>query len=372
MTSTNTRTVGVEEEFLLVDEAGRLTAAAAAVIDTAPPELRDGPADVPGGGLEHELMLEQIETGTLPCTDLATLDAEIRAGRARANDAAAPHGARIAALGTSPVHVRGTRVSSRRYDRAAAQFGLTADEQLTSGCHVHIGVGSRAEGVGVLDRIGPWLAPLLAISANSPFWQGADTSYASYRAQVWSRWPTAGPVRAFGSVDAYDDAVARLLETGTILDVGQIYFDARLSATYPTVEIRVADVCLAPATATLVAALARALVETAAREHADGTPLPDLHPEVLRVAAWRASRSGLADDLVDPTTWRQASAHDVVRNLVEHVRPALADAGDLDAVTELLGGLWARGGGARRQRAWFAESDDVLDVTRRAADATVD
>ena len=368
---TNLRTVGVEEEFLLVDETGHPTAVAAAVLETAPPELREGPAHVPGGGLEHELMLEQIETGTVPCTDLTALDAEIRAGRARANEASAPHGARIAAVGTSPVHVLGTRVPSRRYERAAAQFGLTADEQLTSGCHVHVGVTSRAEGVAVLDRIGPWLAPLLAISANSPFWQGVDTSYESYRAQVWSRWPTAGPVRTFGSVDAYDDAVARLLATGTILDTGMIYFDARLSARYPTVEIRVADVCLAPATATLVAALARALVETAAREHAAGQPLPELHPEVLRAAAWRASRSGLADELVAPATWRHASAHDVVGSLVDHVRPALADAGDLDAVTEMLGGLWSRGGGARRQRAWFAESGDVLDVMRRAADATV-
>ncbi|QIK83405.1 glutamate--cysteine ligase [Sanguibacter sp. HDW7] len=365
------RTVGVEEEFLLVDEQGHPTAVAGAVLDAAPREVREGPDDVPGGGLEHELMLEQIETGTPPCPDLATLDAEIRAGRVRANEASAALGARIAAVGTSPVHVLGTRVPSRRYDRAAAQFGLTADEQLTSGCHVHVGVASRAEGVAVLDRIGPWLAPLLAISANSPFWQGVDTSYASYRAQVWSRWPTAGPVRTFGSVAAYDDAVARLLTTGTILDVGMIYFDARLSARYPTVEIRVADVCLAPATATLVAALARALVETAAREHADGLVPTALHPEVLRAAAWRASRSGLGDVLVDPATWAEASAHDVVGSLVEHVRPALEDAGDLDAVTELLGGLWARGGGARRQRAWFAESGDVLDVSRRAADATL-
>lgn len=365
------RSMGVEEEFLLVDDSGTPAAVAADVLGSAPPELRDGRPGVPGGGLEHEFMLEQLETGTPPCTDLATLETEIRAGRRRAADAAAPHGAQVVAVGTSPVPVAGTRAPARRYARAAAQFGLTADEQLTSGCHVHVSVADDVEGVAVLDRIAPWLAPLLAMSANSPFWQGTDTAYASFRAQVWSRWPTAGPVRAFGSPEGYRAAVDRLLGTGTILDEAMIYFDARLSARYPTVEIRVADVCLSAGTATLVAALARGLVETAAREHAEGRPAPELHPEVLRTAAWRASRSGLDDTLVDPVTWKAASAHDVVGRLVEHVRPALVDAGDHDAVTELLGRLWAWGGGARRQRAWFAETGDAHAVARLAAEATL-
>ena len=130
---------------------------------------------------------------------------------------------------------------------------------------MHVGVASDAEGVAVLDRIGPWLAPLLALSANSPYWMGDDSGYASFRSQVWSRWPTAGPTRLFGTPEAYHAAVQGLVATGTILDQGMVYFDARLSARYPTVEIRVADVCLSADTATLLAALARGLVETAAR-----------------------------------------------------------------------------------------------------------
>ena len=374
------RTMGVEEEFLLIGPDGVPTAVAAEVIETTDtPDPGEGGLgasggsrhDTPGGELELELMEEQLETGTHPCADLSDLAHEIRDGRIRANKAAEQRDARIVALGTSPVPVAPTTVGKLRYLKARAEFGLTAREQLTGGCHVHVAVSSDAEGVAVLDRIGPWLAPLLALSANSPYWQGEDSGYASFRSQVWSRWPTAGPAPSFGTPEAYHATVQALVDTGTILDTAMIYFDARLSASYPTVEIRVADVCLDADTATLLAALARGLVETAAREATAGVAAPMLHPEILRTASWRAGRSGISGDLVSPLTWKPASAHDVVGQLVAHVREALVDAGDLDAVTELLGRLWSNGGGAGRQRAWFAGSGDLRAVVERAAEATL-
>ena len=360
--TTTRRTVGVEEELMLVGHDGAPIARARDVLGTAEPD--DGP-------LEHEFMEEQIETATPPRSTLEDVAAAIREGRAGAQAAAERHDARIAALGTSPLAFAGTTVGKLRYLQARAEFGLTAREQLTSGCHVHVSVADDAEGVAVLDRIGPWLAPLLALSANSPYWMGDDSGYASFRSQVWSRWPTAGPTRLFGSPEAYHAAVAGLVATGTILDQGMVYFDARLSAKYPTVEIRVADVCLSADTATLLAALARGLVETAAR--AADEPPPTVPVEILRTALWRAGRSGLSGGLVDPRTWRPAPAHDVVGALVDHVRDVLVDLGDLDTVTELLGGLWARGNGASRQHAWAAQSGGNLGaVALRAADATLE
>jgi carboxylate-amine ligase len=346
---------------MLIGHDGAPIPRARAVLDSAEPA--DGP-------LEHELMEEQIETATPPHSTLEEIAAAIREGRAGAQTAADRHDARIAALGTSPLALAGTTVGKLRYLLARAEFGLTAREQLTSGCHVHVAVADDAEGVAVLDRIGPWLAPLLALSSNSPYWMGDDSGYASFRSQVWSRWHTAGPTRTFGTPEAYHAAVGGLVATGTILDEGMVYFDARLSARYPTVEIRVADVCLSADTATLLAALARGLVETAART-AD-TPAPDVPVEILRTALWRAGRSGLGGDLLDPRTWRPAPAHDVVGALVDHVRDALADMGDLDTVTELRGGLWSGGDAATRQRSWAAEADgDLGAVARRAADVTL-
>lgn len=280
-------------------------------------------------------------------------------------------GARVVALATSPLPVRSTVTPRLRYRAMTEAFGLTAREQLTGGCHVHVAVADDEEAVAVLDRIGPWLAPLLALSANSPFWQGEDSGYASFRSQVWSRWPSAGPAPHFGSAAAYRDAVRGLVESGTVLDAGMIYFDARPSARYPTLEVRIADVCLDADTATLLGALARALVETAAREASGGLAAPRVPPHLLRAAAWRAGRSGLDGDLVSPTTWQPAASHDVVGEVVAHVREALVDAGDLDAVTELLGRLWAGGTGAAVQRAWWAASGDLGDVVDRAAQRTL-
>ena len=147
----------------------------------------------------------------------------------------------------------------------ARAFGLTAQEQLTCGCHVHVQVESDEEGVAVLDRIQPWLATLLALSANSPFWQGVDSSYASFRYQAWGRWPCSGPTEWFGSAEASHETVGQMVRTGTLLDTGMVYFDARLSQHYPTLEVRIADVCLRHEDAVLIAALVRALVETEAR-----------------------------------------------------------------------------------------------------------
>ena len=142
----------------------------------------------------------------------------------------------------------------------------------TPGCHVHVSISSPDEGVAVLDRIRPWLPVLLALSANSPFWQGRDSAYASFRYQAWTRWPSAGPTDAFGTVEVYRQTVQQMVRTGTLLDTGMVYFDARLSDHYPTIEIRISDVCLYADDAALIAALARALVETEARLPAERPP----------------------------------------------------------------------------------------------------
>jgi len=357
------RSVGVEEEFLLVDpRTGRPVAVSGAVLSGTP-----GPTeDEDGAGLTGELQREQLETGTTPCGGLDELGSELRKVRSQASTAAAGAGAALAAVGTSPLPVEPTLSPSRRYAEIGRRFGLTAYEQLTCGCHVHVDIASAAEGVGVLDRIRPWLAPLLAISANSPFWQGEDSGYASFRNQVWTRWPSAGCYERFGTPEDYRAFVDTTLATDTVVDEGMLYLDARLSATHPTVEVRVADVCRDPDDAVLVAALIRGLVETAAAQWAAGVQPDPVRTDVLRLAAWRAARSGPSDTLLHPLTWRPAPASEVLSALVEHVRPALEEAGDLTTVQELLAAVLARGPGSVRQRAVFARTGDLAEVIRDA------
>ena len=372
------RTVGVEEELLLVEpETGQPRAVAGTVLEAVRRAAADsGPGRSAGAGpaaeaLDFELQLQQLETNTRPCCGLDDLGRELRRCRADAAEAAARAGVQVAALATSPVPVEPELVGKSRYLEMARAFGLTAYEQLTCGCHVHVGVSSDEEGVAVLDRIGPWLAVLLALSANSPFWQGRDSAYASFRYQVQDRWPSAGPTDVFGSAAAYRETVAQMVGTGTLLDTAMVYFDARLSQRYPTLEIRIADVCLRADDAVLIAALARALVETEARRWRQGTAPLHRRGELLRLAAWRASRSGLSDVLLSPLTGLPGQAADIVDTLLGHVSGALAEAGDTAPVRELLAALLARGNGAAFQRNAYQQTQDLPQVVQSAAVATM-
>ncbi|MFE9723936.1 glutamate--cysteine ligase [Streptomyces sp. NPDC005794] len=359
------RTVGVEEELLLVDtESGAPQALSTAVLALA--ERRSEGDSV----FESELHDQQLEFATEPRGVMADLAEEIVRRRAEAARSAAQAGAAVAALATSPVPVSPSIGEGERYRWLARRFGLTAQEQLTCGCHVHVSVESDEEGVAVLDRVRPWLPVLLALSANSPFWQGRDTSYDSYRSRVWGRWPSAGPVELFGSAGRYRERIRALIATGVLRDEGMIYFDARLSHRYPTVEVRVADVCLDPADTVLLATLARGLVETAARAWRSGEPPDPVEVSVLRMAAWQAARSGVEGRLLHPLSMRPEPAVDVAHALLSHVGDALEDSGDRASVDRALRAVLTRGTGARTQRELLAASGSLRTVVAECAART--
>ncbi|HET9382008.1 MAG TPA: glutamate--cysteine ligase [Streptomyces sp.] len=351
------RTVGVEEELLLVDPGtGEPRAMSAAVLAHA--ERDDARQDV----FEKELHEQMLEFATRPQSDMAELRAEIGRCREEAARHAGELGCAVAALATSPLPVTPAVGVQPRYRWMAEQYGIATREQMVCGCHVHVSVESDDEGVAVIDRLRPWLSVLSAISANSPFWQGNDTGYGSYRSRVWQRWPSAGPTEAFGSAERYHRLVADMVATGSILDEGMVYFDARLSKRYPTVEIRVSDVCLRADTAALIATLARGLVETAAREWKEGREPLERSVSLLRLAAWQAARSGLSGELLHPATMRRAPAETVVRALLEHVGEALDESGDLDRAQKTVAGLLRHGTGAQTQREALRRTGSLRDV----------
>lgn len=368
------RTVGVEEELLLVDaESGRPLSVAAQTLRYAAEaaEPVDATSDeVPGGSLEHELQQQQVETDTVPHTDMAALADDVRAWRDHAITAARRAGARVIAAGTSPLPAGTAIVGKPRYLQMVEHFGLTTTEQLTGGCHVHVSIESDDEGVGVLDRIRGWLPVLLALSANSPFWQAEDTKYESFRSQAMGRWPTAGPTEMFRTAEGYRETVASMVGSGAILDEGMVHFDARLSHHYPTVEIRVADVCADAADTVLVAALTRGLVDTAAKEWRAGEePLP-LSVSMLRLMGWQAGRFGITGDLIDPRTAKPRPAREIVADLVDHVRDALRENGDEALVEEQVERIFTRGNGAMRQRAMLEKTGQLSDVVAELARVT--
>jgi len=342
-------TLGVEEEFVLLDPS-----TGAAVL--AGPDL----VRMLGGepGVQQELMRFQVETGTRVCTGLDDLGRELVRLRRLAAAAAARLGCRLVASGVAPYRTPGLAAvtGQRRYQELARRYGPVVAEAGTGACHVHVGVPSRDLGVQVLARLRPWLAPLLAVTANSPIAGGHDTGWASWRYTIQTRWPTAVPPAAWPDAAAYDTAVRRLIGRGAALDERSVYFLARLSPRYPTVEVRVADVCLDAGTAVLLAGLTRALVATALAEARRGTPVAAAPAGQVAAALAAAARHGLAGAGVDPFTGQAVDAPALRSRLLDHVYPALSDHGDTETITRLLHRLDQQGSGAGRQRALFTSA----------------
>jgi glutamate---cysteine ligase / carboxylate-amine ligase len=342
-------TLGVEEEFVLLDPSTGATVLAG-------PEL----VRMLGGepGVKQELMRFQVETGTGVCTSLEEAGGELVRLRRLAADAAVHLGCRLVASGVAPYRTPGLAAITPqpRYQELARRYGPVVAQAGTCACHVHVGVPSRDLGVQVLARLRPWLAPLLALTANSPIADGRETGWASWRYVIQSRWPTATPPAAWPDAAGYDAAVRRLIARGAAIDERSVYFLARLSPRYPTVEVRVADVCLDAGTAVLLAGLTRALVTTALAEARRGTPVPAPPARQVVAALAAAARHGLAGAGADPVTGQAVDAAALRARLLDHISPALSDHGDTETITGLLHRLDGRGTGADRQRALFTRA----------------
>lgn len=359
------RTVGIEEELLVVSSDTMRPLPAGDLV------VADAEAWLDHDQFEAEFKKEQVELGSAPSESIAAIGAELHRLRTEMSQSAQRQGAEVVAIASSPFKVRPTISEGERYAEMTERFGLLARQQLTCGQHVHISISSPEEGVAVLDRIRPWLAVLTAISGNSPFWHGQLSGYASYRSIMWGLWPTAGPTEAFGDVDGYHRAMEERLASGAAMDLGMMYFDARLSSHYPTVEVRVPDVCTDISDALLIAALARGLVDTAAAEWRAGVAPATVSVGLLRAAAWRAARSGMADELVDLVSSRARPSWDLLDALVTHVGDALTANGDTARVQNAIARIRATGTGATFQTRSFASRTDLADVVRDAAVRTV-
>jgi glutamate---cysteine ligase / carboxylate-amine ligase len=339
--------------FLVDPKTRRLVAASDRVVDA------DGSSD----DVEQELFLQQVETQSEPHRSSADLLADLRDARRRAAVAARAVGARLAAMPTPVLpDDDGVVTAKQRYRTMVSRYGAVGRDALVCGMHVHVGIDGEDEGVAVIDRLRPWLPVVLAMSSSSPFQLGVDTAFASWRSEVWESWPSAGAVEPFGNPDTYHRAVEALVATGGAIDEGMIYFDARLARSFPTVEVRVADVCADLTDTIVVAAVVRALVETVAAAWRRGDDVSHWRVDVLRAARWRARRDGLTGSLVHPATAELAPASQVLDDLQRFVRPALHEAGDADLVAAGITRLVEYGTGAQRQRRIAGPDLDLVAV----------
>ncbi|MET9229965.1 glutamate--cysteine ligase [Lentzea sp. NPDC003310] len=354
-------TLGVEEEFLLVDpETGVPVNRADEVVAVAREKF--------GLALERELTGAQVEINTTVCRDAEQARQELLETRRVVAQAAREAGCRAIAVGAPPLgDATGEVTDSLRYRRIAREFGALAEQQLICGCHVHVAVPDRETAIGVCNHIRPWLPVLAAVTANSPFSGGEDTGFASWRSTVWSRWPVSGPPPVFTSWRHYEEVCDTMIKAGTALDRAMIYWDVRPATELPTVEVRVADVAATVDEAVLLAALVRALVTQAVEDVGRGLEAKPVPQETLRQACWGASNEGLRGTTLDVWSGEPRPVRRQLDDLVERMSPVLEANGDLPAVQRGLRLLDSEGNGADRQRDAFRDGRvgallSVLDV----------
>ena len=350
-------TIGVEEEFFLVDRESRaLRPRAERVLAVAKERL--------GEQVSFELHLAQVETGTVICSTLQELRDDIFRLRRGLMEAAAQEDSCILPAGTHPFSdwIGQQTTPSPRYEELDEAYQQLVWEQLVCGCHVHVCVPDPDLAIAIMDHTRPWLSILRALTTNSPFWNGVDTGYASYRMELFDRWPTTGAPPALGTRKDYDELVELLVATEVVSDASKIYWDIRPSMRYSTVEYRVADVVPSIDEVVMLAGLSRALTRVGAAAVEAGVAVPDVSGEVLRAARWRAARYGLSERLVDVAGGRAVPAGQLVEDLLAHLRDDLEAYGEWEEISSITRRVASEGNGTTRQRRIFAERGNHRDV----------
>ncbi len=350
-------TIGVEEEYQIIDP---LTRELSSTADSILPRAQE----LLGDAVQYETILSQIEVVTPICFTLDDVHRQLIHLRTGIRNAASDEGKLIAAAGTHPFsHWSEQKITPKpRYEELIETFGQLIREQVIFGCHVHVGVADRETATLILSHARPWLASLLALTANSPFWLGADTGYADYRTGLWWTVPQSGPPPYFSSYSEYRGLIQDLIDTKSLEDATKIYWDLRLSERFNTIEFRITDVCMTVDETVMVAGLIRALVRTCYEQVMREVPYPTVSNDVIRAAHWRAARYGLSTELVDTQHMRSVPAHQLIERMLEFLRPALEAENDWEIVSTCVRQILKMGNGATRQREAYKRSGRLEDV----------
>lgn len=360
VTPSESFTIGVEEECQIIDPVSRQLRSRAT-------HLLPHARAVIGDEVQPELQLSQIETATPVCRSLSEVRRALVQSRRALIQAAAKDGDWIASAGTHPFSSWEEQqiTPKARYEGLAADYQQLAREQIIFGCHVHVGIRDRGMKIQVLNRARNWLSLILALAANSPFWQGLDTGYASFRTELWARWPISGPPPVFSSFADYDGLLQALISTESLQDATKIYWDIRVPERTETLEFRVTDASSTVDGTVMIAGLTRALARTCYEQALRNEPFPAIHRDLLYAAHWRAARHGVEKDLIDVTEGQSVPAAELIERFLAMLRPALEQEGDWEEVSALVRETLCYGTGAARQRQAYQQTgrlEDVVDL----------
>lgn len=288
-------TIGIEEEYLLID-----------------PQTRDLARDPPVHILEEctkrvgervtpEFMRSQIEVGTKVCKSIKDVTEDLRSLRRCVRDVAEDHGLAVIAASTHPSADWGMQMHTDRdrYNILARDMQAVARRLLICGMHVHVGIGDDDLRVDLMNQVGYFLPHLLALSTSSPFWRGRDTGLKSYRMAVWNEMPRTGLPPRMSSYGEYRRIVNMLVSAGVIEDATKIWWDLRPSDRFPTLELRMTDLCTRMEDTICIAALYRCILRMLWRLRRNNQRWRIYEEVMVSENRWRAQRYSFDEGLID-------------------------------------------------------------------------
>ena len=344
-------TIGIEEEYLLVDpQTGDLRA--------MPDAMHDDLRAALGDRISREFLDCQVEVGTGVCAGVADARDDLGHLRRTVQRIAGAHGLAPIAASCHPWAdwADQDRTDKPRYAKLDDDLGAVARRMLIGGMHVHVGIADRDTRIAVMNRLTPWLPVLLALSASSPFWQGQDTGLASWRVSVFDGMPRTGLPPRFRDWDDYAAATGALVDLGVMEDTSRIWWDLRPSHAFPTIEARLCDVSPRMEDTLTLAAIVQGLAGMIMRGLDADATLPD--PLIMQENRWRAQRHGVAGGLIAGQPPAMVPMARIVDEMLDLIAP------DIDALGGTLQARRARdivrdGSSAARQRAlWQKARED--------------
>lgn len=352
----HTYTLGIEEEFAIVDPATR--------------ELRSHIQEILEGGkvtlkeqIKPEMHQSVVELGTEICGSIAHARAHVIDLRSKLADLAGKAGLRIASVGTHPFsHWRDQLITEgERYKEIVKDMQQLARANLIFGLHVHVGIPDRESAIHVMNQTRYFLPHIYALSVNSPFWVGQDTGLKGYRLKVFERFPRTGIPDAFESLSEYEDYCKLLVKTGCIDNPKKIWWDIRLHPFFDTLEVRVCDAQSRVDDTLAMAALIQAVVAKLFKLLRQNITFRVYRRRLLDENRWRASRYGIDGKLIDFGREAEVETRRLLSELLEFVSTEVDELGSEREMAHIQS-IIKNGTGADRQLAAFHATQDMKAV----------
>jgi len=350
-------TIGVEEEYQIIDPQTR--------------ELRSYITEILAKGqmllreqVKPELHQSIVEIGTNVCHTPAEVRAELVRLRGAIMELADKNGLKIAAAGTHPFSSWVTQEITplERYLGVQQDMQDLAKQLLIFGTHVHIGIEDREFMIDAMNVIRYLLPHLLCLSTSSPFWMGRQTGLKSYRSIIFRHFPRSGIPRVFQSWADYTYLLDTLVQTHSVPDSTKIWWDVRPNGRYPTLEIRICDVCTRVDEAVCIAAILQAVVAKLWKLRRDNMTFRVYQSDLIEENKWRAVRYGLDGNLIDFGKQAEAPAREMIREMIEWFIGDIADELGSRREIEYALTILENGSSADRQLAVYERTHDLKSV----------